>query len=100
MSKDRDLIRKIYDIYKRDDYADAEDLDRRLKAERDAMIDQINEDYARFLIPLKHLIKHMYTGDVEPLQHFLLDFGAIMAEEIDDGMRELGIDGGDQDAAD
>lgn len=100
MSKDRDLIRKIYDIYKRDDYADAEDLERRLKAERDAMIDQINEDYARFLVPLKNLIKYMYNGNSEPLQQFLLDFGAIMAEEIDDGMRELGIEGGDSDASD
>lgn len=88
---ERELIRKIYGIYKKDDYIEAEDLERKLKAERDAMIDQINEDYARFLVPLKNLVKHMYTGDVEPLQHFLLDFGMIMSEEIERGMEELGI---------
>lgn len=88
---ERELIRKIYGIYKKDDYLEAEDLERKLKAQRDEMIDQINEDYARFLVPLKNLVKHMYTGDVEPLQHFLLDFGMIMSEEIERGMEELGI---------
>lgn len=88
---ERDLIKKIYMIYKKDDYIEAEDLERKLKAQRDEMIDQINEDYARFLVPLKNLVKHMYTGDVEPLQQFLLDFGMVMSEEIDRGMKELGI---------
>lgn len=88
---ERELIRKIYGIYKKDNYIEAEDLERKLKTQRDEMIDQINEDYARFLVPLKNLVKHMYTGDVEPLQQFLLDFGMIMSEEIDRGMKDLGI---------
>lgn len=89
---ERDLIKKIYMIYKKDDYLEAEDLERKLKAQRDEMIDQINEDYARFLVPLKNLVIHMETGDIEPLQKFLLDFGMIMSEEIERGMKALGIE--------
>lgn len=89
---ERDLIKKIYMIYKKDDYLEAEDLERNLKAQRDEMIDQINEDYARFLVPLKNLVVHMETGDIEPLQKFLLDFSMIMSEEIERGMKALGIE--------
>ena len=50
MSKLRKQIRRIYDLYKDENYLGAFRMERELKEERDAIIDSITKEYARLLV--------------------------------------------------
>lgn len=89
MSKMRKQIMRIYQIYKSNDQIEAEDMERRLKAERDAQIDCINDEYARLLVPLSSLLAYMDYGEADRLYDFIEAFAPIMLHEVDDAADEL-----------
>lgn len=89
MSNMRKQIRRIYDIYQSNDYLDAEDMERKLKEERAARIELINEEYARLLVPLRKLLEYMEHGEVAKLHEFMMAFAPIMMDEVDDAADEL-----------
>lgn len=89
MTKLRERILKIYDIYKRDDFIDADDLERRLKAERDAQIDAINEEYAKLLVPLHDLCIYLETGNHEAEQRAIMSLTDTMLRELEDAADEM-----------
>lgn len=89
MSKMRKQIRRIYDIYQSNDYLDAEDMERKLKEERAARIELINEEYSRLLVPLAKLLEYMEHGEVAKLHEFMMAFAPIMLDEVDDAAADL-----------
>lgn len=89
MSKIRKMILQIYDIYQDNDYIEAEDLERRLKSERNAKIDAINEEYSKLLIPIKKLLDYMEHGELDKLNDFIMAYAPIVMMELDDAAAEL-----------
>ena len=89
MSKMRKQIMRIYQLYKSGDYIEAEDMERRIKAERDAQIDCINEEYARLLVPLSSLVAYLDHGEADRLYDFVEAFAPIMLEEVDDAADQM-----------
>lgn len=89
MTELRKRILQIYEIYQDNDYIDAEDLERRLKSERDAKIDAINEEYAKLLVPLSKLLGYMEHGELDKLNDFMIEFAPIVMFELDDAVAEL-----------
>lgn len=91
MNELRKRILQIYDIYKRDDLIDADDLERRLKAERDAQIEAINEEYAKLLVPLHDLCIYLETDNREAEQRAIMALTDTMLRELEDAADELQI---------
>lgn len=89
MSELRKRILKIYDIYKRDDFLDADDMERRIKAERDAQIDAINEEYAKLLVPLHDLCIYLETGNIDAEHRAVMALTDIMLRELEDAADEM-----------
>lgn len=89
MSELRKRILQIYDIYKRDDFIDADDLERRIKSERDAKIDAINEEYDKLLVPLHDLCIYLDTGNREAEQRAIMSLTDIMLRELEDAADEM-----------
>lgn len=91
MNELRKRILQIYDIYKREDYIDADDLERRLKSERDAKIDAINEEYAKLLVPLHDLCIFLETGNIDAEHRAVMALTDTMLRELEDAADELQI---------
>lgn len=89
MSKMRKQIMRIYQLYKSGDYIEAEDMERRIKAERDAQIDCINEEYARLIVPLSSLVAYLDRGEADRLYDFMEAFAPIMLDEVDDAADQM-----------
>lgn len=53
----KNILRKLYHIYKTEDLIEAEHLQRMLRENRDAIIDGIMEEYAPILATLESIIK-------------------------------------------
>lgn len=89
MTELRKRILRIYDIYKRDDYIDADDLERRLKEERDAQIDAINAEYAKLLVPLHDLCIYLETGNKDAEARAVMALTDSMLRELEDAANEM-----------
>ena len=97
MSKLREQIRRIYELYRDENYLGAVRMERALKEERDAVIDTINKEYARLLVPLGSLVAYLEKGEAEKLYDFTEAFAPVILDEIDDAADELFYNGGDTD---
>lgn len=97
MSKLRKQIRRIYELYQDGNYLAAFRMERQLKGERDAIIDTINKEYARLLVPLGSLVAYLERGEADKLYEFTEAFAPVMLDEIDDAAHELFYSGGDTD---
>ena len=97
MSKLRKQIRRIYEIYQDENYLAAARMERQLKEERDAIIDTINKEYARMLVPLGSLVVYLERGETDKLYEFTEAFAPVILDEIDDAADELFYSGGDTD---
>lgn len=91
MNELRKRILQIYDIYNREDYIDADDLERRLKSERDAKIDAINEEYAKLLVPLHDLCIFLETGNIDAEHRAVMALTDTMLRGLEDAADELQI---------
>lgn len=74
MSDDIQLIRKITRAYRDSYYSDAERMQRNLREQRDAIIEEIHNQYDGYIRILELLMRYQETENPDDEKEFLSDF--------------------------